>query len=152
MVCRLSGPVSPVKPQILLPIYGQRLPVTLCASLRAPGIDTLCVRVPCCRADVRGVWIAPRHPNGQRCPLRCPHDLFGRSRLAVWWLRLSINIEHIKPGHPQQNGRHEWIHLTLKKRYQACLLQQQERFDDFIYIYNNERPHQALNGKYPAEL
>jgi len=37
------------------------------------------------------------------------------SKLAVWWLRLGIYIERIKPGHPQQNGRHERMHLTLKK-------------------------------------
>jgi transposase InsO family protein len=41
--------------------------------------------------------------------------LFNRSKLAVWWLRLGIAIERIKPGHPQQNGRHERMHLTLKK-------------------------------------
>jgi len=37
------------------------------------------------------------------------------SKLAVWWLRLGIGIERIKPGHPQQNGRHGRMHLTLKK-------------------------------------
>jgi putative transposase len=42
--------------------------------------------------------------------------LFNLSKLAVWWLRLGIGIERIKPGHPQQNGRHERMHLTLKKR------------------------------------
>jgi putative transposase len=48
-------------------------------------------------------------------PFASPHALFGLSKLAVWWLRLSIRIERIKPGHPAQNGRHERIHLTLKK-------------------------------------
>ena len=44
-----------------------------------------------------------------------PTDLFNLSKLSVWWLRLGISIERIKPGHPQQNGRHERMHLTLKK-------------------------------------
>jgi transposase InsO family protein len=41
--------------------------------------------------------------------------LFNLSKLSVWWLRLGIQIERIKPGHPQQNGRHERMHLTKKK-------------------------------------
>jgi transposase InsO family protein len=53
-----------------------------------------------------------------------------------------------KPGHPQQNGRHERMHLTLKlettKAAGSNFLQQEARFDDFIDCYNNERPHQAL--------
>ena len=65
-------------------------------------------------------------------------------------------LERIKPGHPQQNGRHERLHLTLKKEATKPasynFLQQQQRFDRFTEIYNNERPHQALNGRYPAEL
>jgi transposase InsO family protein len=48
-------------------------------------------------------------------PFASPNGLFSLSRLSVWWLRLGIAIERIKPGHPQQNGRHERMHLTLKK-------------------------------------
>jgi putative transposase len=74
----------------------------------------------------------------------------------VWWLRLGIDIERIKPGHPQQNGRHERMHLTLKKEATKPaaknFLQQQARFDQFISIFNEQSPHQALNMKYPAEL
>ena len=76
--------------------------------------------------------------------------------LAIWWLRLGIGIERIKPGHPQQNGRHERMHLTLKKETTkpagSNFLQQQARFDDFIEVFNNERPHEALDMKYPAEI
>jgi transposase InsO family protein len=50
-----------------------------------------------------------------RTPFAAPNALFGLSKLAVWWLRLGIGIQRIKPGCPQQNGRHERMHLTLKK-------------------------------------
>jgi hypothetical protein len=74
----------------------------------------------------------------------------------VWWLRLGISIVRIKPGNPQQNGRHEWMHLTLKKEATKPtsynFLQQQCRFDDFIEQYNHDRPHQALGMKYSGEV
>jgi putative transposase len=101
-----------------------------------------------------GLPKAIRTDNG--VPFASAHALFGLSKLAVWWLRLGIQIERIKPGHPQQNGRHERMHLTLKKEATKPaarnFLQQQARFDDFIDCYNNERPHQALGMRYPAEL
>ena len=78
------------------------------------------------------------------------------SRLSVWWLRLGIAVERIKPGHPQQNGRHERMHLTLKKEATkpagGNLLQQQEKFDAFVEEFNTERPHQALAMKFPHEM
>jgi Integrase core domain len=68
----------------------------------------------------------------------------------------AIAIERIKPGHPQQNGRHERMHLTLKKEATRPpgfnSLQQQGRFDAFVFEFNTERPHQALDMKCPAEL
>jgi putative transposase len=83
------------------------------------------------------------------------YALFHMSKLAVWWLRLGIGIGRIKPGHPKQNGRDERMHLTLKKETTKPaglnLLQQQALFDDFIEIFNNERPHVALDMKCPAE-
>ena len=97
---------------------------------------------------------AIRTDNG--VPFASPHALFGLSRLAVWWLRLGVSIERIKPGNPQQNGRHERMHLTLKKEATRPpaynFLQQQARFEQFIEVYNNDRPHQALGGLYPAEV
>jgi putative transposase len=97
---------------------------------------------------------AIRTDNG--APFASGNALFGLSKLSVWWLRLGIRIERIKPGNPQQNGRHERMHLTLKKEATKPasfnFLQQQERFDRFIEVYNHERPHQALNGAYPADL
>ena len=101
-----------------------------------------------------GLPKAIRTDNG--VPFASAHALFGLSRLSVWWLRLGIDIERIRPGHPQQNGRHERMHLTLKKEATKPaapnFLRQQARFDDFIAYYNQERPHQALSMKYPAEL
>ena len=100
-----------------------------------------------------GLPRAIRTDNG--VPFASPNALFGLSRLSVWWLRLGIEIERIKPGNPQQNGRHERMHLTLKlettKPAGKNFLQQQARFDGFIDCYNKERPHQALNMQYPAE-
>ena len=101
-----------------------------------------------------GLPDAIRTDNG--VPFASPNALFGLSRLSIWWLRLGIDIERIKPGHPEQNGRHERMHLTLKKEATKPasfnFLQQQARFDDFVEVYNNQRPHQALGGQYPGDL
>ena len=95
-----------------------------------------------------------RTDNG--VPFASAHALYGLSKLAGWWLRLGIHLERIKPGHPQQNGRHQRMHLTLKteatKPAAANVLQQQARFDTFVDRYNRSRPHQALGMKVPAEL
>jgi putative transposase len=100
-----------------------------------------------------GLPAAIRTDNG--VPFASPNALFNLSKLSVWWLRLGIDIERIKPGCPQQNGRHERMHLTLKKETTkpagANFLQQQARFDDFIDEFNSERPHQALDMACPAE-
>ena len=101
-----------------------------------------------------GLPTAIRTDNG--VPFASPNALFGLSKLAVWWLRLGIGIERIKPGHPQQNGRHERMHLTLKKEATKPasfnFLQQQSRFDEFIEVYNHERPHAAIAMRYPGEV
>lgn len=69
---------------------------------------------------------------------------------------LGIQIQRIKPGNPQQNGRHERMHRTLKKEATKPasfnFLQQQEHFDRFIEVYNHERARQALGGAYPGDL
>ena len=99
-----------------------------------------------------GLPWAIRTDNG--VPFATPNALYGLSKLSVWWLRLGIRIERIKPG--PQNGRHERMHLTLKKEATKPaahnFLQQQAKFDDFLDCYNHDRPHQALDMKYPAEL
>ncbi len=102
----------------------------------------------------RGLPASIRSDNG--VPFASANSLFNLSKLSVWWLRLGITIERIQPGHPQQNGRHERMHLTLKTETTrpASLnsLQQQSKFDDFLEEFNNERPHQALDMKCPAEV
>jgi transposase InsO family protein len=102
----------------------------------------------------RGLPTAIRSDNG--VPFASPNALFNLSKLSVWWLRLGIRIERIKPGHPQQNGRHERMHLTLKKETirppGSNSLQQQAKFDDFVHEFNRERQHEALGMKCPAEV
>jgi transposase InsO family protein len=101
----------------------------------------------------RGLPKAIRSDNG--VPFASPNALFNLSKLSVWWLRLGISIERIQPGHPQQNGRHERMHLTLKREATrpvgANFLQQQARFDAWVDEFNNERPHESLEMKLPAE-
>ena len=101
-----------------------------------------------------GLPRAIRSDNG--VPFASPNGLYNLSKLSVWWLRLGIKIERIKPGCPQQNGRHERMHRTLKQETtrpaQQNLLQQQASFDAFIDEFNNERPHEALNMRMPKEV
>lgn len=101
-----------------------------------------------------GLPRAIRTDNG--VPFASPCALFGLSKLSVWWLRLGIQIERIEPGRPEQNGRHERMHRTLKKEATKPpgenLLQQQETFDRFVEEFNTERPHEALGMKRPNEV
>src|SRR5688572_12509065 len=80
----------------------------------------------------------------------------GLSELSAWWVRLGIRPERIEPGKPQQNGRHERMHLTLKKETalppRASMLAQQRRFDAFRREYNDERPHEALGLHAPGSI
>jgi transposase InsO family protein len=102
----------------------------------------------------RGLPNAIRSDNG--LPFASPNGLYNLSKLSVWWLRLGIAIERIRPGCPQQNGRHERMHLTLKKEATRPpgmnSLQQQARFDDFLKEFNTERPHEALAMKVPGDV
>ena len=67
--------------------------------------------------DASGASVGGLPPAGHawNVPFASAHALYGLSKLAVWWLRLGIEIERTKPGHPEQNGRHERMHQTLKK-------------------------------------
>jgi transposase InsO family protein len=81
--------------------------------------------------------------------------LAGLSQLSAKWRLLGIAHERIEPGEPQQNGSHERMHRTLKQETtrpaKANLLQQQERFEDFIDEFNRVRPHEALAMQRPAD-
>ncbi|MDF1545591.1 MAG: integrase core domain-containing protein [bacterium] len=78
----------------------------------------------------------------------------GLSSLSVWWIKLGIIPERIEPGCPQQNGRHERFHRTLKNEAisppKENLSRQQAAFNLFCLGYNRERPHEALDGSTPA--
>jgi len=80
----------------------------------------------------------------------------GLSRLSVWWIKLGIRPLRIVPGKPQQNGRHERMHRTLKAETArppaATLAAQQRRFDHFRAEFNHERPHEALGQVVPAAV
>jgi transposase InsO family protein len=82
-------------------------------------------------------------------------SLCGLSRLAVWWIKLGIGIERIEPGQPQQNAEHERYHRTLKDETthppERTHRAQQRRFDAFVYEYDFERPHEALEFDVPAD-
>lgn len=98
-----------------------------------------------------GLPLVLRTDNG---PPFASRALGGLTRLSAWWVKLGITLERIAPGQPQQNGRHERMHETLKQetarppRASACA--QQRAFDQFWYLYNFERPHEALGDTPPA--
>lgn len=95
-----------------------------------------------------------RSDNG--VPFASSSSIYGLTKLSLWFVKLGIDIERITPGHPEQNGRHERLHKTLK--YESIcpaannIMQQQEKFDDFMFKYNNERPHESLGQKTPGSL
>jgi hypothetical protein len=80
--------------------------------------------------------------------------LAGLSRLSIWWVRLGINLQRIAPGCPQQNGKHERMHRTLKAETATpaapTLAKQQRKFDAWVKEFNFERPHEALAMATPA--
>lgn len=124
-----------------------------CVGLHAPTL-----------ASVRSVFVelfrrhglprAIRSDNGE--PFASMSPAAGLTQLSAWWARLGIRLERIDPGKPQQNGRHERLHLTLKKATcsppRRSLGWQQRAFDRFCAEYNELRPHQALAFKTPASL
>lgn len=100
-----------------------------------------------------GLPQAMRSDNG---PPFASVGLGGLSRLAVWWIRLGVLPERIEPGHPEQNGRHERLHRTLKRETasppRATGRAQQKAFDAFRQQYNQQRPHEALEMNTPASV
>lgn len=80
----------------------------------------------------------------------------GLTRLSARWAKMGIRLERIHPGKPQQNGRHERMHGTLKAETcappAATLAEQQSRFDAFRREFNDERPHEALGQRQPGQV
>lgn len=125
--------------------------------------------VLCCRivaASERGVrpWFERTFrehglPRALRTDNGSPFATTGAGRLshlAVWWLKLGIQLDRIDPGHPEQNGRHERFHLTLQQDTAtppaATPRAQQQRFDRMRTEFNVERPHEALGQRPPARV
>jgi transposase InsO family protein len=81
--------------------------------------------------------------------------LAGLSRLSVWWIRLGIKPERIRPGHPEENPEHERMHRTLKQETahppKNTSRSQQKAFDQFRREFNDDRPHEALSMQTPSE-
>jgi transposase InsO family protein len=98
-----------------------------------------------------GLPDAIRTDNGTPFAGQC---VGGLSRLSIWWIKLGIMPERIDKGCPQQNGRHERMHRTLKLEATDPMIfnmkEQQERFNVFAYNYNNYRPHETLNNEPPV--
>ncbi len=100
-----------------------------------------------------GLPLAIRTDNG---PPFASVGAGGLSPLSAWWVKLGIMPERIEPGRPEQNGRHERMHRTLKQEVMkppaANPQAQQERCDHFLSVYNTVRPHEALGQVPPASL
>ena len=100
-----------------------------------------------------GLPLAIRSDNGSPFGSRAAAGL---TRLSAHWAKLGIRLEYINPGKPQQNGRHERMHRTLKAETAtppaAGEAEQQARFDAFRYDFNHNRPHEALDQQMPAAL
>ncbi len=100
-----------------------------------------------------GLPRALRTDNGAPFSARA---IAGLSRFAIWLVYLDVRIERIEPGEPQQNGRHERFHLTLKQDTASppanTLRGQQQRFNRFQQVYNEDRPHASLGGRPPGSV
>ena len=100
-----------------------------------------------------GLPEAIRTDNG---PPFASRAIAGLSRLSVWWMKLGIVPERIAAGHPEQNGRHERMHRTLKQETAsppaANRRAQQRAFNWFRREYNEERPHEALGMQTPSSV
>lgn len=125
--------------------------------LRCQGVEKIDT------ARVQGIFEAAFREHGMPQAIRTDNGapfasraLAGLSRLAVWWMKLGIVPERIEAGHPEQNGRHERMHRTLKQEVTqppaANRREQQRVMDRFREEYNQVRPHEALGMKTPAAI
>jgi putative transposase len=98
----------------------------------------------------QGLPQAIRSDNGS--PFASVNALMGLSRLSVWWVALGIDLERGRPGHPQDNGAHERMHLDISREIEALGQSDQQALDLWRQTFNYERPHDALGLRTPAEL
>lgn len=121
-----------------------------CDALKGPRLN-----------DTRAAFIRVFREQGMPARIRSDNGVpfastarGGLSKLSIWWIKLGILPERIEPGKPQQNGRHERMHRTLKQAAtrppSRSMRSQQQRFDAFCREYNDERPHEALGQHTPA--
>ena len=114
-------------------------------------------------SQVRAVCEAAMREYGMPARIRTDNGapfagtgLLGLSKLSLGWMKMGIVHERIQPGRPQQNGRHERMHRTLKedttKPPAMTIRLQQRKFDRFRQMFNHERPHEGLNNETPASL
>lgn len=123
-----------------------------CTGLKRPTFDEV---KPIFELAFREFGL-PRAMRADNGPPFSTTSLGGLSKLAVWWLKLGIIPERIRPGHPEENGRHERMHRTLKDAVASppkeSFRAQQRAFDWFIKDYNEVRPHEALGQQTPASV
>jgi transposase InsO family protein len=124
-----------------------------CEALEAPSVESTAPvfeRV----FQAYGCPAAIRTDNG--APFACSRALGGLTQLNQQWVRLGIEHQRIRPGCPQDNGRHERMHRTLKayatRPPEATFADQQRRFDAFCHEFNTIRPHESLDDRVPAEM
>ncbi len=108
-----------------------------------------------CEAAMREFGVPERIRTDNGTPF-AGTGLLGLSRLSLAWIKLGIVHERIQPGKPQQNGRHERMHRTLKEDTTnppaRTLTAQQKKFDSFRATFNHERPHEALANETPGSI
>jgi putative transposase len=98
----------------------------------------------------KGLPQAIRSDNGS--PFASVQGLFGLSRLSAWWVALGIDLERGRPGHPQDNGAHERMHLDISREIEALGESDQAALDLWRQNFNYERPHEALGMRCPGEV
>ncbi len=123
-----------------------------CRAMVAPKLEDVRLRLE----EVFFEYGLPRNMLSDNGPPFGSRGLGGLSRLGVWLLRLGVQPVLIQPGRPDQNGRHERFHETLKAETasppKGSIRSQQAAFTRFCRHYNEERPHEALDMRTPAEL
>lgn len=104
--------------------------------------------------DRHGLPKVIRSDNGS--PFAARSAVLGLSRLSAWWIALGIDLERGRPGKPQDNGAHERMHRDIRDELESCasedISRQQAAFDIWRMTFNQERPHESLGMKTPAEL